>query len=114
MMFTRRLRVAQSVRATKKPAFAGFFAYCGSADQAAAATGALSLRTAMVRRLLWRAALFLWMKPCAEMRSMIGTAAFNADSAPGWSPASMALTTFLMAVRSIERTLELWALRLSA
>ena len=52
MMVTRQLRIAQSARVTKKPAFAGFFAYCGSEDQAAAATGALSLRTAIVRRLL--------------------------------------------------------------
>src|SRR5690606_34291418 len=64
-----------------------------------------------LRRLLWRAALFLWIRPRAEERSRIGWAAADAASAPAASLASRALRTFFTAVRSIERWLALRELR---
>ena len=60
-----------------------------------------------VRRLLWRAALFLWIRPRALKRSRIGCATAKAAWAPAASLASSALSTFLTAVRSIERWLVL-------
>jgi hypothetical protein len=45
---------------------------------------------------------------------MIGSAVLYAASAPVLSFAAIAVTTFLIAVRSIERELELRALRLTA
>src|SRR6478672_6968180 len=67
-----------------------------------------------VRRLLWRAALFLWIRPRELKRSRIGWATANAALAPAASLASIALITFLTAVRSIERWAALRALRTTA
>src|SRR5688572_30627358 len=64
-----------------------------------------------VRRLLWRAALFLWIKPRELKRSRIGWATLKAFSAPAASFSPRALSTFFTAVRSIERWLALRALR---
>src|SRR5690606_32229353 len=76
------------------------------ADQAA-----LMALMRAVRRLLWRAALFLWIRPRALKRSRIGWATAKAASAPAASLASRALRTFLTAVRSCERWAVLRALR---
>src|SRR5690606_21065131 len=67
-----------------------------------------------VRRLLCRAALLRWIRPRALERSRIGWATSNAARAPAASLASSALSTFLTAVRSIERWLALRALRTTA
>ena len=94
-------------RATKNPAEAGFF----DIARATAAQAACSALMRAVRRLLWRAALFLWIRPRALKRSRIGWATANAALAPAASLASIALSTFLTAVRSIERWAALRALR---
>src|SRR5690606_3809829 len=75
---------------------------------------ALSALMRAVRRLLWRAALFLWIRPRALNRSSSGCAALKASWAPAASLASSALITFLTAVRSIERWLLLRMLRTTA
>src|SRR5690606_41827161 len=67
-----------------------------------------------VRRLLWRAALLRWIRPRALKRSRMGWAMSNAALAPAASLASIALSTFLTAVRSIERWAALRALRTTA
>src|SRR5690606_11532830 len=66
------------------------------------------------RRLLWRAALFLWIRPRALKRSSSGSAALKASCAPAASLASSALSTFLTAVRICERWLLLRRLRTTA
>src|SRR5690606_14001185 len=82
----------------------------GVPDQAAA----LSALMRAVRRLLWRAALFLWIRPRALERASSGWAAVEASWAPAASLASRALSTFLTAVRIIERWLLLRMLRTTA
>src|SRR5690606_27710908 len=67
-----------------------------------------------VMRLLCRAALFLWIRPRALNRSSSGCAALKASWAPAASLASSALSTFLTAVRIIERWLLLRMLRTTA
>src|SRR3546814_11833333 len=67
-----------------------------------------------VRRLLWRAALFLWIRPRALNRSSSGWADLKASWAPTASLASSALRTFLTEVRSIDRWLLLRRLRTTA
>src|SRR5690606_27947433 len=100
--------------ATKNPAWAGFFA-CGACLVAQAATqAACSALMRAVRRLLWRAALLRWIRPRALKRSRMGWATSNAALAPAASLASIALSTFLTAVRSIERWAALRALRTTA
>ena len=64
-----------------------------------------------LRRLLCRAALFWWINPRADMRSRIGCAALSASRAASASLLLSAFTTFLTAVRSIERWATLRALR---
>src|SRR6478735_9917060 len=64
-----------------------------------------------VRRALWRAALFLWIRPRAAKRSSSGCAVTNAANAASASLASSALMTFLTAVRSMERWATLRSLR---
>src|SRR5690606_37950288 len=97
---------ARQTRKTRpKP---GFSRRAGSAvDQAAA----LSALMRAVRRLLCRAALFLWIRPRELKRSSSGWATAKAASAPAASLASSALITFLTAVRSCERWAVLRALR---
>src|SRR3546814_2779711 len=56
-----------------------------------------------VRRLLWRAALFLWIRPRALNRSSSGWADLKASWAPTASLASSALRTFLTEVRRLQR-----------
>src|SRR5690606_41641544 len=66
---------------------------------------------AAARRLLWRAALFLWMMFLSAMRSMTLEVLRNTSFAAAWSPAAMAWRTRLIDVRSIERRLALCLLR---
>src|SRR5690606_23340160 len=66
---------------------------------------------AAARRLLWRAALFLWMMFLSATRSITLVAFWNTSLAAALSPAAMDWRTRLMAVRSIERRLELCLLR---
>src|SRR3546814_14295708 len=56
-----------------------------------------------VRRLLWRAALFLWIRPRALNPSSSGWADLEASWAPTAALASSALRTFFTEVRSIQR-----------
>src|SRR3546814_19873934 len=67
-----------------------------------------------VRRLLGRAALFLWIRPRALNRSSSGWADLKASWAPTASLASSAFRPFLTEVRSIERWLMLRRLRTTA
>src|SRR6185503_1317119 len=53
------------------------------------------------RRLLCRAALFLWMMPLPAMRSRVEVSARSVASAAGWSAPAIAFCTFLIAVRSV-------------
>ena len=71
-------------------------------------------RMCAVRRLLWREALFLWMRPLLALASSEELADFRAASAPGLSPDSMALRTFFTEVRIIERWLTFRWLRFTA
>src|SRR6202521_3551219 len=61
------------------------------------------------RRLLWRAALFLWMIRLSAMRSITLVEVRNTAWAALLSPASTAFFTFLIAVRSVVRRLALCA-----
>ena len=58
-------------------------------------------------RLLCRAALFLCKIPLSAIRSMIGTAELYAAVASSLLPLSIAAITFLIDVRTIERSPEL-------
>src|SRR5699024_9066629 len=64
---------------------------------------------AAARRLLWRAALFLWMIFLSAMLSMVDTDCWKMVVAAALSPAWMALRTALIAVRRVERCAELCA-----
>src|SRR5690606_27999014 len=66
---------------------------------------------AAARRLLWRAALFLWMMFLSATRSITLVAFWNTSPAAALSPAAMAGRMCLMAVPSIDRRLELCLLR---
>src|SRR6266481_3026961 len=66
------------------------------------------------KRLLWRAALFLWMIFLSAMLSSELTEFWYTACAADLSPASMALVTFLIAVRNSERRLLLCAFCLTA
>src|SRR5690606_33877949 len=77
----------------------------------AAQAEALSALMRAVRRLLWRAALFLWIRPRELERASDGGAAAQAASAAAAWFGSSGLTTFLTAVRSCERCAVLRALR---
>ena len=68
--------------------------------------------TRAFRWLLWRDALLRWMTPLFTAESMIGPAAFSFAAASSLLPALTALTTPLMAVRSLERAATLRARRL--
>ena len=70
--------------------------------------------SAAARRLLWRAAAFLWMMFLSAMESITRVEARNCAVATPLSPAATALRTDLMAVRRRERRLELWAFCLTA
>ena len=59
--------------------------------------------TALLSRLLCRAALFRWVRPLFTMLATSAAPALKAVAASAVSPASMALMTFLMAVRMRER-----------
>jgi len=63
------------------------------------------------RRLLWRAALFLWMMFLSATRSITLVAFCKTVAAAALSPVAMAVRTCLIAVRSMERRLELCLLR---
>src|SRR3546814_9305171 len=67
-----------------------------------------------VRRLLWRAALFLWVRPRALNRTSSGWGDLKASWAPTAALGSSALGTFLTEVRSIERWPLLRRLRTTA
>ena len=69
---------------------------------------------AAARRLLWRAALFLWIIFLSAMLSMVDTDAWKIDAAAALSPAWIALRTALIAVRRVERWAELCAFCLTA
>src|SRR6185503_9251677 len=60
------------------------------------------------RRLLWRAALFLWKMPLSATESITGWAILNSAAGAALSPPvtalSMAFCTFLMTVRKCERS----------
>src|SRR3546814_7700048 len=64
-----------------------------------------------VRRLLWRAALFLWIRPRALNRSSSGWADLKASWAPTAAFGSSAMRTFLTGGSSIERWLVLRRVR---
>jgi hypothetical protein len=59
------------------------------------------------RRLLCRAALFLWMMRLSAMASMVDCSVFSTAWAAAWSPAVIAFCTFLMALRRWVRRLTL-------
>src|SRR6185295_4029407 len=83
----------------KGPHEAGLFQLISGGDQAAA-DSALILAA---RRLLWRAALFLWKMPLSATESITGWAILNSAAGTALSPPatalSMAFCTFLMTVR---------------
>ena len=97
------------------PGFLGFMALVIISSQAGAVAGFFGRGrtyadrdlTWALSRLLWRAALFLWMIPLSAMRSMTGTASVKAARACSASPLLMAAMTFLMLVRTRERRLAL-------
>src|SRR5690606_18912355 len=92
---------------TKTAAGAAAFASSGT-DQAAIAL------TAADRRLLWRAALFLWMIFLSAMLSMVLIDVLNTVCAAALSPPSTALRTALMAVRGRDGRRALWARAVTA
>jgi hypothetical protein len=55
------------------------------------------------RRLLWRAALFLWKMPLSATESMTDCAAWNSSVAFALSPLMTAYWTFFTTVRNFER-----------
>ena len=59
------------------------------------------------RRLFWRAARFLCTMFLSAMESITGCDSLNTACAAALSPASIALRTFLIAVRKVERRLML-------
>ena len=61
------------------------------------------LRILAANRDLCRAALFLCMMPLPTILSITGCAVASALAAASWSPDSMAVTTFLMYVRTVDR-----------
>jgi len=63
--------------------------------------------TAAERRLLWRAALFLWMMCLSAMESITPAARCNTPLAESLSPASIAFLTLFTALRNSERRLAL-------
>ena len=73
-----------------------FFVARGSAQAAVA-----SAFTLAARRLLWRAALFLWKRPLSATESITGWAVLKSSAALALSPASTAFCTFLMTVRKL-------------
>ena len=83
--------------------------FCPGASDAQAVASAFTLAE---RRLLWRAALFLWNKPLSATESITGWAALNSSAALALSPESTAFCTFLMTVRKCERIAVLAALSL--
>src|SRR5690349_20695018 len=88
---------------------AGFiFAGPGNQFQAAVAR-ALTLAD---RRLLWRAALFLWKRPLSATESITLCVALKISVAFALSPAATAFWTFLMTVRNFERSAVLAAFSL--
>src|SRR5688572_18870531 len=67
-----------------------------------------------VRRLLWREALFLWIRPLPALESSDEEADFSAASAAALLPPSISFRTFLTDVRICERWLTLCWLRFTA
>ena len=63
---------------------------------------------------LWRAALFLWIRPLLAIRSRIGCMVANAVIAVSLLPVAIAAYTFLTKVRIMERRLALCWRRFSA
>src|SRR5690606_2903786 len=98
--------IAASAHEKTRPG-AGFFVERTALDQAAAFAALMRA----FRRALWRAALFLWIRPRELNRSRIGWAILNASSAATTSFWPRALRTLLTEVRSIERWLAWRALR---
>ena len=70
--------------------------------------------TLAARRLLWRAALFLWNRPLSAIESIVDWADLNRSAALAESPAATAFWTFLMTVRNFERSDELCAFSLTS
>ena len=89
--------------ANKKPTEVGF-CFCTELIQAASA---LILAD---RRLLCRAALFLWKMPLSATESITAWAVLNRSAAFSLSPVTTAFCTFLMTVRNLERSAVLAAL----
>lgn len=69
--------------------------------------------TLAFRRLLWRAALFLWIRPLFTAESMIGCASRKAACACAASPVCTATRTFFTCVRKRLRIAALCSLRCS-
>src|ERR1041384_2206631 len=80
-------------------------------DQAAAVASALTLAD---RRLLWRAALFLWNRPLSATESITLCADLNSSVALSLSPEATAFWTFLITVRNLERSAVLAAFSLTS
>src|SRR5687768_14635687 len=93
------LLIKRDVPSIKKPGKPGLFIRI-TADQAIALIAADS-------RLLWRAALFLWMIPLSAMQSIVPMDAWNAACATALSADSIPFLTCLIAVRNSERRLVL-------
>src|ERR1035441_10010568 len=87
---------------------------CEAFFRARRAQAVASAFTFAARRLLWRAALFLWKRPLSATESMTGWAALNSSVALALSPASIAFCTFLTTVRKCERIAVLAALSLTS
>jgi len=68
--------------------------------------------TLAAKRLLWRAALFLWKMPLSATESITGWAVLSSSAALALSPVSTAFCTFLITVRKCERSAVLAALSL--
>src|SRR6478609_11725903 len=88
---------------------------CGPLSSALDAQAAVaSAFTLAARRLLWRAALFLWNRFLSATESITGCATLNSSAALALSPASTAFCTFLITVRNCERSAVLAALSLTS
>jgi hypothetical protein len=72
------------------------------------------LRNRVFKRLIVRAALFLWIKPLFAILSISGAASLKAAEAFSLSPAVMAFKVSLIKVRIRERKPALCALRFTA
>src|SRR3546814_1076123 len=97
-----RLRNRRQQKTRRRPGFSTV-ATTRPAGRAKRGQAVWSALMRAVRRLLWRAALFLWGPAGGLDRSSSGWGGLKGSSAPTASLASSALRTFLTEVRSIER-----------